>query len=145
MKNPDGCTPEESSVMDEMVTKLFQPTLTPQQNSVHEMRYQLVGKLPEAPTKGLLPFRGGITEVHRNKQLQEALVTVVYGDQDTDTVPFNAMLEETASNNHQDKKIRLHTLSKRRLGTPETGQASPEEAQQRVSRHAPKNKHTKNK
>ena len=146
MENPDGCTPEESSVRDEMVTKLFQPTLTPQQNSVHEMRYQLVGKLPEAPTKkGLLPFRGGITEVHRNKQLQETLVTVVYGDQDTGTVPFNAMLEETAFNNHQDKKVRLHTLPKRRLGTPETGQASPEEVQQWASRHALKNKHTKNK
>ena len=145
MENPDGCTPEESSVRDEMVTKLFQPTLTPQQNSVHEMRYQLVGKLPEVPTKGLLPFRGGITEVHRNKQLQETLVTVVYEDQDTDTVPFSAMLEETAFNNHQDKKVRLHTLSTRRLGTPSTGQASPEDVQQWVSRHALKNKHTKNK
>ena len=48
-------------------------------------------------------------------------------------------------NNQQDKKIRLHTLSKKRLGTPETEQASPEEAQQWASRHAPKNKHTKNK
>ena len=100
------------------------------------MRYQLVEKPHAVPTKGLLPFRGGITEVHRNKQLQETLVTVVYDDQDTDTVPFNAMLEETAFNNHQDKKVRLHTLSKRRLATPETGQANPEEVQQWVSRHA---------
>jgi hypothetical protein len=72
-------------------------------------------------------------------------LTVVYDDQDTDTSPFNAMLEETAFNNQQDKKIRLHTLSTSRLGTPSAGQASPEEAPQWASRHALKNKHTKNK
>ena len=71
--------------------------------------------------------------------------SVVYDDQDTDTVPFGTMDEETAFNNQQDKKIRLHALSTRRLGTPATGQASPEEVQQWVSRHALKNKHTKNK
>ena len=78
LEKPDGFTSEQSSARDEMITKLFQPALTAQQNSVQEMRYQLVGKLPEIPTKGLLPFRGGITEVHRNKHLQETLVTVVY-------------------------------------------------------------------
>ena len=86
MDVPRRGTSEESSVRDEMITKLFQPALTAQQNSVQEMRYQLVGKLPEIPTKGLLPFRGGITEVHRNKHLQETLVTVVYEDQDTVSV-----------------------------------------------------------
>jgi hypothetical protein len=52
LENPDGCTFEESNVRDEMVTKLFQPTLTTQQNSAHEMRDQLVGKLPAVPTEG---------------------------------------------------------------------------------------------